>query len=357
VTDSFAFMLKPGSDKPRYFSSVVIAFLLAVLSISAVWAVEMSPLYRVLRSIAVAGDGGWDYLAVDTASRKLYVSHGDRVNVLDIDSEAVRGQIDGLSGVRGIAFAPKQHRAFITEGLADRVTMVNTDTLKKLGTVTVGMNPDAVIYDPATDHIFVNNNSGASTTVLDARTGAVLSTIALGGNTEYATADGTGHVFVNLEEENETLDLDSRTAIVVRRWRLGQCKAPTSMAMDRTYRRLFLGCRNHFMEVLNADNGQVVTALPIGDHVDTVIFDAERHLIFCSNGDGTLNIFAQNSPDQYKELQTLTTEKGARTIALDPVTHRIFLSRAQIDTSVTPQPGRKPPVLSGTFHLLVVGSR
>jgi DNA-binding beta-propeller fold protein YncE len=310
---------------------------------------------RVLKTIHVVGDGRWDYLAVDSAARRLYVSHGTEVDVLSANTGQVIGRIPDTPGVHGIALVPTMHRAFITQGLSGHVAIVDTKTLHTLRQVPTGKNPDAIIYDPATRRIFANNGGSESTTAIDAVTGDIVGTLDLGGSPEYAAADGAGHIYINLEEQNETIAIDSQNLRVDQRWSLSPCMAPTSMAIDRRSRRLFIGCRNHFMAVLNIDTGRVVTALPIGDHVDATVFDPERHLIFCSNADGTLNVFRQLSADEYRSVQTLKTALGARTMAFDASTHRIFLPTADLDTSAPLKPGQKAPVKPRTFRLIVVG--
>ena len=310
---------------------------------------------KVLKTIPVAGDGSWDYMAVDSKVRRLYVSHGTEVDVLDANTGEVIGHILDTPGVHGIALVPMMHRAFISQGLSGHVAIVDTETLHTLRQVPAGKNPDAIIYDPATRRVFANNGGSESTTAIDAATGNVVGTLDLGGSPEYAAADGAGHIYINLEEQNETIVVDSQTLRVDQRWPLNPCKAPTSMAIDRRSRRLFIGCRNHFMTVLNIDTGRAVTALPIGDHVDATVFDPERHLIFCSNADGTLNIFRQLSADEYRSVQTVKTALGARTMALDASTHRIFLPTADLDTSSPLKPGQKAPVKPRTFRLIVVG--
>jgi len=334
----------------------LVAFALAMVSGAALFpAAHASGELKVLKTIPVAGDGSWDYLAVDSKVRRLYVSHGTEVDVLDANTGEVIGHILDTPGAHGIALVPTMHRAFISQGLSDRVAMVDTETLRTLRQVPAGKKPDAIIYDPATRRIFANNGDGDSTTVIDAATGDVVGTLDLGGSPEYAAADGTGHIYINLEEQNETIAIDSQNLRVDRRWPVSPCKAPSSMAIDQHNRRLFIGCRNHFMTVLNIDTGRVITSLPIGDHVDATVFDPERRLIFCSNADGTLNVFRQLSADEYRSVQTVKTALGARTMALDPATHQIFLPTADLDTSAPLKPGQKAPVKPGTFRLIVVG--
>src|ERR1039457_6121372 len=308
--------------------------------------------YKVLKTIAVDGEGKWDHVAIDSAARRAYVAVGSQVVVLDVDHGNVVGRISDTPGVHGIALVPELKRAFVSVGGADHVAIVDTKTLQKLSVVATGKGPDAIIYDPATQRVFVNNGAGNSTTVIDAKSGRVIQTIDLGGAPEFAVADRKGHVFINLEQENETLEIDSRALKIEARWELVSCKAPTSVAMDRNTQRLFIGCRNHFMAVLDVRTGKEIAALPIGDHVDSTVFDPELRLIFCSNGDGTLNIFHEDSPDRYQSVQTVVTEPGAKTMDLDPSTHHLLLPTAEFDSYAPLQPGNKPKIKAGTFHLI-----
>jgi DNA-binding beta-propeller fold protein YncE len=212
-------------------------------------------------------------------------------------------------------------------------------TLKPIGDVPTGKKPDAIIYDPATSRVFAFNGGSNSATVIEAKDGKVAGTIDLGGGPEFAAADGHGYVYNNLEDESLVLKINSRTLKVEQRWPTAPCASPSSMAMDRTHRRLFLGCRSKVMAVMNADTGQVITTLAIGDHVDATAFDAETQLIFNSNGEGTVTVIRQESPDKYSIVETVKTLPRAKTSALDPKTHQLFLSTAE----------------SGQFEVLVMG--
>ena len=314
--------------------------------------------YHLLKKIPVPGNGGWDYLIVDQASRRLYVSHGTQVEVLDIDAETVVGKIPNTRGVHGIALAPELGRGFTSNGQAATVTIFDLKTLKPLGEAQTGKNPDAIIYDPATRRVFVSNGGSDSTTVIEAADGKVAGTIDLGGGPEFEAADGKGHVFVNLEEKGVTLKLDARKLAVLERWPLAPCESPVSMAMDRKNGRLFIGCRNRLMAVVNAENGRVIATLPIGDRVDATAFDPATGLIFNANGEGTITVIHQDSPDKYSVVENVKTEPGAKTLALDLKTHRLFLSTAEYGPAPAPTPERprpRPSVVPESFHILVVG--
>src|SRR5271165_3217047 len=305
--------------------------------VSSVWATDS---YQITKKIPIAGQGSWDYLAVDEGARRLYVSHGTQVEVLDVDSGAIVGKIDNTPGVHGIAIAPEAGRGFVSNGQSSTVTIFDLKTLKTIAEVPTGKKPDAIIYDPATSRVFAFNGDSNSATAIQAADGKVTGTVDLGGGPEFAVADGLGYVYDNLEDESLVLKINSRTLKVEQRWPTAPCASPSSMAMDRANRRLFIGCRSKVMAVMNADTGQVITTLPIGDHVDATAFDPATKLIFNSNGEGTITVIRQDGPDKYSLVETVKTLPKAKTMALDPKTHRLFLSTAE----------------SGQFEVLVVGN-
>jgi YVTN family beta-propeller protein len=298
-----------------------------------------SDAYEVTRKIEIPGQGGWDYLIVDDAARRLYVSHGTQVEVLDVDSGAIVGKIPNTLGVHGIAIAAKEGRGFVSNGQSSTVTVFDLKTLKPISEVTVGKKPDAIIYDPATSRVFAFNGGDNSVSVIDAADAKVVGKIDLGGGPEFAVADGNGFVFNNLEDESQVLKIDSHKLTVEKRWPTVPCQSPSSMAMDKVNRRLFIGCRSRVMAVMNADTGEVIATLPIGDHVDATAFDPETRLIFNSNGEGTVSVIRQETQDNYPSVQTVKTLPRAKTMALDAKTHRLFLSTAE----------------AGQFEVLVVG--
>jgi YVTN family beta-propeller protein len=295
--------------------------------------------YSVIKKISIPGTGSWDYLAIDEAARRLYVSHGTQVEVVDIDALTVVGSIPNTAGVHGIAIAPELGRGFTSNGQASTVTIFDLKTLKPIADVPTGKKPDAIIYDPATSRVFAFNGGSNSATAIDAATGKVAGTVNLDGGPEYAAADGKGFVYNNLEDESLLLKINSRELKVEQRWPVAPCSSPSSMAMDRANRRLFLGCRSKVMAMLDADSGKVITTVPIGDHVDATAFDPETKLVFNSNGEGTITVIHQDSPDKYSVVETVKTAPRAKTMALDPKTHRLFLSTAE----------------NGQFEVLVVG--
>lgn len=295
--------------------------------------------YHIIKKIPIPGQGGWDYLIVDGAARRLYVSHATQVEVLDVDSGIIVGKISDTLGVHGIAIAPESGRGFVSDGQTSTVTVFDLKTLKTLGEVPTGKKPDAIIYDYATSQVFAFNGGSDSVTVISAADGKVAGTVDLGGGPEFAVADGKGYVFNNLEDKSQVVKINSRKLAVEQRWPLAPCESPSSMAMDSPSRRLFIGCRNKLMAVVDADSGKVIITVPIGEHVDATAFDADSRLIFNSNGEGTITVVHQDTPDKYSVVETVKTVPRARTVALDPKTHQLFLSTVE----------------NGQFEVLVVG--
>lgn len=314
--------------------------------------------YHLVQTIPVGGEGGWDYLLADAAARRLYVSHATQVEVLDLDNGAVVGKVSNTPGVHGIALAPDLGRGFTSNGRAATVTIFDLKTLATLGEVPTGKNPDAILFDPATQRVFTFNRGSGDSTVIDAAKGAVVGTIPLGGKPEFAATDGEGHVYVNLQDQNAVAALDSRKLVVEHRWPLAPGEDPTGMAIDLRNHRLFIGCGNKVMAVLDTKNGTVVTTLPIGSGVDANSFDPETGLAFSSDGDGTLNVIREDAPDRFHVVENVPTVKGARTMALDTRTHKVFLPIAEygpVPAATKENPRPRPPVKPGTFAILVLG--
>ncbi len=281
--------------------------------------------YQLLKKVDVPGTGGWDYVSVDAAARRVYISHSSQVDVLDADTLAVVGTIPNTPGVHGIAVSPEAGRGYVSAGKSDAVIAFDLKTLKPLGEIKVGKKPDAIIYEPLTKRIYVMNGDSENITVLNAADGAVVGTIALGGGPEFAVSDGKGNLYVNLEEQNETLRIDVNTLKVTDRWPLAPCATPTSLAIDIENHRLFVGCRSKHLAVLNADTGKVVFTAPIGERVDAGAFDSKTHLVYLSTGDGKVFVFHQDSPDKYSVAQEITTKSGAKTMGYDSKTGNLFV--------------------------------
>jgi DNA-binding beta-propeller fold protein YncE len=314
--------------------------------------------YHVISKIQIGGEGGWDYLTVDSEARRLYVSHSTKVEVVDLDTQKVVGEIPGTEGVHGIAIASKLGRGFTSNGRSNNVTIFDLKTLKAIGQVATGQNPDSILYDPVSGRVFTFNGRSSDATAINAKSGKVDGAIPLGGKPEFSVHDGKGTVFVNIEDTGEIAVIDSRKLSVIKKYKLAGCEEPSGLAIDVARRRLFSACGNKVMAISDPDAGKVVATVPIGSGTDGAGFDAGRGFAFSSNGgDGTLTV-VQETAGKYEVAQNATTQRGARTMTVDPKTHRIYLSTAQYGPppASTGQKGRsRPPVLPGTFTVLVVG--
>jgi DNA-binding beta-propeller fold protein YncE len=310
--------------------------------------------YHLLKTVPVGGDGGWDYVVVDEPGRRVYVTHGTEVVVLDADSNEVKGKIGELKGIHGVAVAPEFNHGFISDGRADSVVIFDLKTLAKVGTAATGKNPDAIIYDPATQRVFAFNGGGASATVIEAKDGKVAGTIELGGKPEYAVADGKGNVFVNLEDKDQVLKIDGKKMSVLDRFSVAPGKTAVSLAIDTKNHRLFVGCRSKLLVVLDAESGKVVAQQEIGDRVDAGAYDAGTGLVFTSQGDGTLSVFRQDGPDKYTPVETVKTPTGSKTMGMDPKTHNLFVPSAEFTTDPA-NPKARPRMKPGTFAVQVYG--
>jgi DNA-binding beta-propeller fold protein YncE len=331
------------------------AFLLLVLAV----ALAQSG-YHQIKKIPIPGDGFWDYLTTDPGTGRIFVSHGTQVDVVDGKKGEVIGSITGLKLVHGIALAPEFNHGFISDGAANQVVVFDMTTLAKIGEVAAGMNPDGIIYDPGSKRVFAFNGRSASATAVDAEKGTLAGTVTLEGKPEFPAPDGKGHVYVNIEDKSEVMDIDAKALTVVHKWPLAPCQEPSGMAMDTKTRRLFSGCDNKMMAVMDADTGKVVTTVPIGDGVDATWFDPGTKYVLNSCGqDGVLTVIHEDAPDKYSVVETVTTAKGARTMALDPKTHTVYLALAEVqmlppaDGDAKGRPRRK--VQPGTFGLLEFG--
>jgi DNA-binding beta-propeller fold protein YncE len=311
-----------------------------------------------VKTIHLGGEGRWDALTFDPALRRLFISRETHVMVLDVDHEKVIGDIPDTQGVHAIALAPDMNRGFTSNGRAGTVTIFDLTTLTAIDRVTAGQNPDAIVYEPESHNVFAMNGRSNDATVIRARTGAVGATISLGGKPEFAVTDDAGRVYVNLEDKSEVLQIDARTLTVTARWPLAPCEGPSGLAMDTRQRRLFAGCANKILVAVNADTGKVVATLPIGAGVDGTGFDPGAGLAFSSNGEGNLTVVRQDSADTYSVLENVPTQRGARTMTVDPATHQVFLVTADFGPAPHPtedNPRPRPPLVPDSFVVLVVG--
>ena len=305
---------------------------LAFLSLLVLAATFAQSGYHQVKKISIPGNGFWDYLTVDSASGRVYVSHGTEVDVVDGKKGDVVGKITGMKFIHGIALAPEFNRGFISDGGSNQVVVFDLKTLAKTGEVPAGTNPDGIIYDPAAKRVFAFNGRSASATAVDAEKGTLAGTVTLEGKPEFSAADGKGHVYVNIEDKSEVMEIDSKALTVTNKWPLAPCKEPSGMAMDTRTRRIFSGCDNKIMSVMNADTGKVVATVPIGEGVDATWFDPGTKYVMNSCGeDGVLTVIHEDSPDKYTVVENVMTEKGARTMALNPKNHEVYLSVAQVE--------------------------
>ncbi len=314
--------------------------------------------YHLLEKIQVGGEGGWDYLFADADAHRLYVSHATKVVVIDTDKDTIIGEIPNTNGVHGIAVAENLGRGFVSDGRDNTVTIFDLKTLKTLDTVKVGKNPDAIIYDAASKRVFTFNGGSSDATAIDAASGKVAGTIALGGKPEFAASDGKGTVFVNIEDKSEVVPIDSRNLTAKTHWSIAPGEEPSGMAFDAKTRRLFLVCSNKKMIVLNADTGKVVADLPTGNGTDAAGFDTKTRLAFASNGEGTLTVVHEDSADKFSVVENVQTQRGARTMTLDAKTGKIYLATAQFGETPAPtaeRPRPRPAIVPNSFVILVFG--
>jgi YVTN family beta-propeller protein len=309
----------------------------------------------VTKKYPVPGDGGFDYITFDSSSNRLYVSHGNKVDVLDADSGKVLGTVADTPGVHGIVTVPGLHRGFTTNGENGTVSVFDTNTLKTIKKIPVAKDPDFIFYDPRTKRVLVCHGDAAAITAIDPEKEAVVGKIDLGGGAEAAVVNGQGAGFVNLEEEAEVVSFDPQGLAVKQKWPITGCKTPTGLAIDAPNSRLFMGCRSKVLAVMDAASGKVITTLPIGDRVDAVAFDADNKLIFASNGGGTVSVIRQKSANEYESAGEIQTQKSAKTMAFDPKTKRLFLSAAEMETvpGANGKRARTRPK-PGSFTVLVV---
>jgi WD40 repeat protein len=329
------------------------------VSLAAVALAAAGPGYHVVTTYKLGGEGGWDYLITDADARRTYISRGTHVVVIDADTGKNVGDIADTPGVHGIALAPELGRGFTSNGREGTVSIFDIKTLATSSKVKVGENPDAILYDPATKRIFTFNGRSQDSTAIDAATGKVLGTIKLDGKPEFAAADAKGGIWVNIEDKSELVAIDPNKLEVKAKWPLAPCTEPSGLAIDRKNRRLFAGCDNKMMAVVDADSGKVLATPPIGDGVDATAFDPETGLAFAScGGDGVLTVVKEDSPDKFSVAENVPTQKGARTMALDTKTHKVFVVTAQFGprpASTADDPHPRPAILPDSFVVLVVG--
>jgi hypothetical protein len=337
--------------KKRWFSGLGLIALVATLALAA------GPDYHLINTYNLGGDGGWDYLALDSPTRRLYISRAAHVMVVDADTGKLVADIPETSGVHGIALASELGRGFTSNGSEGTVTIFDLTTLKAIK-VKAGDNPDAILYDSATKRVFAFNGRSHDVTAIDPTGGLVLRTIKLEGKPEFAVSDGKGELFVNIQDKSQIDAIDPAKLEVKASWPLSPCQEPSGLAIDRNNRRLFVGCRNKMMAVVDADTGKVVATVPIGDGVDANAFDPGTGLAFASCGEGVLTVVHEDSPTRFSVVDNVPTQPGARTMALDEKTHNVYLVTAKFGPTPAPtaeDPHPRRTILPESFVVLVYG--
>src|ERR1700751_847537 len=360
-------------ERPRFVSFAISVLMASAFVIVAVSANARNPLttasstaappgpsgYHRLKKIALGGEGGWDALTFDSATRRLFISRQSKVIVLNVDSEKVVGEIPNTDGVHDIALANEFNKGFTSNGRAGTVSIFDMKTLAVVGSAQAGTNPDAIEYDPASKRVFAMNGRSSNSTAIDAATSNVAGTIALAGKLEFAVADRSGHVYVNIEDKSEIWQIDSQKLSVTARWPLAPCQEPSGLAIDAAHRRLFAGCDNKMMAGVDADSGEVIATPAIGEGVDGCGFDPGTGFAFASNGQSaTLSVIHEDSPGKFTVVEEVPTQKGARTMTLDPKTHEVYLVTADFGPRPAPTPENqhpRPTILPNSFVVLVYG--
>ncbi|MCG6987040.1 MAG: YncE family protein [Gemmatimonadetes bacterium] len=339
---------------PRGLPKRIVLFAGVALLVGAVAA--QTTHYHVAKTYALGGDGGWDYLALDTVNHHLFIARENRFMVVDPSTGKLIGEIPGMNRAHGVAFAYDAGHGFATSGGDSTVTMFDLKTLRVLGTTIAAVDDDALLYDPATQRVYTFNGDAHSASVIDPVSGKNFGTIDLGAKPESGATTEDGKLYVNLSEAGEVAEIDARAMKVTRTWSVAPCTTPTGMAVDLVHHRLFSTCRNKVLAVSDPVAGKLVTTVPIGAGVDGAGFDPATQLVFAPNGDGTLTVIHEDTPDHYTVVQTVKTMVGARTMTLDYGTHTVYTASAKFGPVPRGATGRRrrPPVLPGTFTLLVV---
>ena len=316
-------------------------------------------LYKFLNEIPIGGEGGWDILTIDSPAHRLYLSHATKVMVVDLEKNAVVGEIEDTPGVHGFLAVPEVQRGFSSNGKENKASVVDLKTLRTISKIDTGESPDALVYDSKHGEVYIFNHRGNSVTVIDAKQAKSIATIPLGGGPEFAVADpNAGRIYCNIEDKSEVAVIDSTKHEVVARWPIAPGEEASGIALDAAHHRLFATCHNKMMVMVDTQTGKVVANVPIGAGVDGCAFDDASQLAFASCGDGTTTIAKEETPQKLTVVQTLKTERGARTMALDPKTHRIYLPTAQFQPAPSPSPGAspaRPTIVPNTLKLLVYG--
>ncbi len=343
----------------KSLSKLVFLFLAVLWTVGTAEAQEAGPSgYKILQKVSLPGDGGFDFLTVDSDARRVYITHNDSVQVLDADTLKLVGTVEKVPHPHGVVFLPDLGKGYATSGDPGSVVVFDLKTFQHLSEIPTAKDSDVVIYDKGSGKVMTFNGDSSNSTVIDPATDKAVTTVDLGGQPEVAVSDGKGHIFDNLESKSEIIKITSKTMKITKHWPLAPGESPSGLAMDVENNRLFSGCHNKLLVVMNAKNGKVIQTLPIGDHVDGTYFDPASATIFVSCGDGTLNVIHEDSPDKYSVVENVQTEEGAKTLAFDSKTGHVFLTTAKRESAPTPtkedpKPHRK--IVPGSFEVLVVG--
>lgn len=343
------------------FQIRTMSYWLFFIAITCGYALAQNPQgggYHQIHQYKLSGDTGWDYLTMDAASRRLYISRGTHVQVLNIDSGKLEGDITGLQGVHGIALDKANNKGFISDGRGNAIVVFDLKSLQQTGKVDAGTNPDAIIFDPATKRVFAFNGRSSNATVVETNNNSVAGTIDLGGKPEFAAADGKGKVFVNLEDKSSLIEIDSRELKLLNTWPLAPCESPSGLAIDADHEVLFSGCENQTMAIVDGNTGKVIKTVPIGKGVDATAFDKGVKQAYSSNGEGNITVVKENSPTSFDVVATVPTKARARTMAVDEKTHNLITVTADFEKAPEPtegQPRPRPKMVPDSFVVLVYG--
>lgn len=313
--------------------------------------------FHIIKTFHIASTGGWDYIAVGPGNNRLYVSHGTQVNILNATTGDSIGVIENTTGVHGIAFDKEQGKGFTSNGRINSVTVFDLKTNEVITEIHAGQNPDAIMYEPFSKTIITCNGRGKNLTIIDPVNYKPIDSIPVDGKPETAVSNDAGKIYVNIEDKSEIQEIDIKTRKVINTWSIKPAEEPSGLAIDLKTNRLFAGCGNKLMAVVDAANGKLLHTLPIGDGCDGVAFDPETKNVFASNGEGVLSIYHEVSSDKYELVANAVTKRGARTIAVDPATHLVYLPTAEFEAATPGQNGKRPKMIPGTFQVLVVGQK
>ncbi|MDQ6769646.1 MAG: YncE family protein [Gemmatimonadota bacterium] len=342
--------------KSKFFFTVGAFAVVATFSVSPIARAQTAaPGYHVSRRISAGGEGGWDYMTIDPEGNRLFLSRSSHAMVIDLGRDSVVGDIPNTPGIHGVALAPELNRGFTSNGRDSSVTIFDYKTLAPIAVVKIpARGPDAILYDPATKRVFTFNGGTSNATAIDATNGTVVGNVDLQGRPEAGVADG-GRIYVNLEDKSQIAVFDPKTLVVLARWPLAPCDGPSGMAIDRVHQRLFSGCGNKTMAIVDMKTGKVVASPAVGDGVDAAGFDPATQLAFTSNGEGSITVVYEDTPDKYTVVETVPTQRGARTMAVNPITHRLYTVTANFGPTPAPTPDRprpRPPMIPGSFVIL-----